>query len=105
MGIADHLTCLLKYLYASQDAIVTTGLGTNRLVPNGIGVCQGCILSPCLFNLYEEYIMRNIGLDKHKLESKYKGEISLTSDMQIIPLLWHKQRRTKEPLDESKRGE
>ena len=62
MGIPDHLTCLLRNLYAGQEAIVTTGRGTTNWFQIGKGVCQGCILSPCLFNLYAEYIMRNAGL-------------------------------------------
>ena len=73
----------------------------------GKGVCQGCILSPCLFNLYAEYIMRNAGLEEtlEKLESRLLGEISITSDMQMTPPLWQKVKRTKKPLDESERGE
>ena len=63
MGISDHLTCLLRNLYAGQEAIVRTGHGTTDSFQNGKGVHQGCILSPCLFNLYAEYIMRNSGLD------------------------------------------
>ena len=63
MGIPDHLTCLLKNLYASQEATVRTGHGTDWF-QIGNGVCQGCILSPCLFNLYAEYIMRNAGLEE-----------------------------------------
>ena len=59
----------------------------------GKRVRQGCILSPCLFNLYTEYIMRNAGLEKHKLESRLPGEISITSDMQMIPPLWQKVKR------------
>ena len=63
MGIPDHLTCLLRNLYADQEATARTGHGTTDCFQIGKGVCQGCILSPCLFNLYAEYIMRNAGLD------------------------------------------
>ena len=66
---------------------------------------QGCILSPCLFNLYAEYIMRNAGWMKHKLKSRLWVEISITSDMQMNPPLGRKWRRTKEPFDENERGE
>ena len=64
MGIQDHLTCLLRILYASQEATVRTGHGTTNWFQIAKRVRQGCILSPCLFNLYAEYIMRNAGLDK-----------------------------------------
>ena len=64
IGIPDHLTCLLRNLYAGQEATFRTGHGTTDWFQIGKGVCQGCILSPCLFNLYAEYIMRNAGLDK-----------------------------------------
>ena len=64
MGIPDHLTCLLRKLYIGQEATVRTGHGTTNWFQIGKGVCQGCILSPCLFNLYAEYIMRNPGLEK-----------------------------------------
>ena len=64
MGIPDHLTCLLRYLYAGQEAIVRTGHGTTDWFQIGKGVPQGCILSPCLFNFYAEYIMRNAGLEE-----------------------------------------
>ena len=64
MGIPDNLTCLLRNLYAGQEAIVRTGHGTTDWFQIGKGVRQGCILSPCLFNLYAEYIMRNTGLDE-----------------------------------------
>ena len=80
MGIADHLTCLLRNLYAGQEAPVRTRHGTTNWFQIGKGVRQGCILSLCLFNFYEEYIMRNAGL-----ESRLLGEISVTSDMQITP--------------------
>ena len=64
MGIPDHLTCLLRNLYAGQEATVRTGHGTTNQFQIGKGVCQGCILSPCLFNLYAEYIMKNAGLEE-----------------------------------------
>ena len=60
MGIPNHLTCILRNLYAGQEATVKTGHGTTDWFQIGKGVCQGCILSPCLFNLYAEYIMRNL---------------------------------------------
>ena len=88
MGIPDHLTCLLRNLYAGQEATVRTGHGTTNWFQIGKGVRQGCIVPPCLFNFYEEYIMRNAGLRKHKLESRLPGEISVTSDMQMTPPLW-----------------
>ena len=90
IGIPDHLTCLLRNLYADQEAIVRTGHGTTDWFQIGKGVRQGYILSPCLFNLYEEYIMRNAGLNKHKLESRLLGGILITSDMQVTPPLWQK---------------
>ena len=64
MGIPDHVTCLLRNLYAGQEAIVRTGHGKTDWFQIRKGVCRGCILSPCLFNLYAEYIMRNVGLDE-----------------------------------------
>ena len=64
MGIPDHLTCFLRNLYAGQEATVRTGHGTTDWFQVGKGVCQGCILSPCLFNFYAEYIMRNAGLEE-----------------------------------------
>ena len=63
-GNTDHLTCLLRNLYTGQEATVRTGHGTTDWFQTGKGVCQGCILSPCLFNLYAEYIMRNAGLEE-----------------------------------------
>ena len=93
MGIPDHLTCLLRNLYAGQEATVRTGHGTKDWFQIGKRVCQGCILSPCLFNLYEEYIMRNTGLDEAQLESRLLGKISITSDMQMTPPLWKKVKR------------
>ena len=73
MGILDHLTCLLRDLHASQEATARTGHGTTDWFQIGKGVCQGCILSPCLFNLYVEYIMRNAGLDKAQAGIKIAG--------------------------------
>ena len=93
MGISDHLACLLRNLYAGQEATVRTGHGTTHWFQIGKGVRQGCILSPCLFNSYAEYIMRNAGLDEAQLESRLLGEISVTSDMQITPPLWQKVKR------------
>ena len=90
MGIPDHLTCLLRNLYAGQEAIVSTGHGTTDWFQIGKGVRQGCILSPCLFNFYAEYIMRNAGLNEAQLESRLQEEISITSDMQMTPPLWQK---------------
>ena len=90
MGIPDHLTCLLRNLYAGQEARVSTGHGTTDWSQIGKGVHQGYILSPCLFNFYAEYIMRNAGLEEDKLESRLLGEILITSDMQMTPPLWQK---------------
>ena len=70
MGIPDHLTCLLRNLYAGQEATVRTGHGTTDWFQIGKGVCQSSILSPCLFNLHAEYIMRNAGLDEAQAEIK-----------------------------------
>ena len=77
----------LENLYAGQEATVRIGHGTTDWLQIGKGVHQGCILSPCLFVLYAEYIMRNAGLEKHKLESRLPGEISITSDVQMTPPL------------------
>ena len=93
MGIPDHLTCLLRNLYAGQEATVRTEHGTTDWFQIGKGVHQGCILSPCLFNLHVEYIMRNAGLEEAQLESRLLGEISITSDMQMTPPLWQKVKR------------
>ena len=73
MGIPDLLTCLLRNLYAGQEATVRTGHGTADWFQIGKGVCQGCILSPCLFILYAEYIMRNAGLDEAQAGIKIAG--------------------------------
>ena len=94
MGIPDHLTCLLRNLYAGQEATVRTGHGTTDWFQIGKGVCQGCILSPCLFNLYAKYIMRNAGLEETQAGIKIAGEISITSDMQMTPPLWQKMKKS-----------
>ena len=94
MGTPDHLTCLLRNLYAGEEATVRTGHGTTDWFQIGKGVCQGCILSPCLFNFYAEYIMRNAGLEEAQLKSRLPGEISITSDMQMTPPLWQKVKRS-----------
>ena len=94
MGIPDHLTCLLRNLYVGQEATVRTGHRPRDWFKIGKGVHQGCISSPCLFNLYEEYIMRNAGLDKPQTGIKITGRnISITSDMQMTPALWQKMKR------------
>ena len=90
MDIPGHLTCLLRNLYADQEATVRTGHGTTDWFQIGKRVRQGCILSPYLFNFYAEYIMRNAGLDEAQLESRLLGQISTTSDMQMTPPLWQK---------------
>ena len=96
MGIPDHLTCLLRNLYAGQEATVRTGHGTTDCFQIRKGVHQGCILSPCLFNLYSEYIMWNAGLDEAQAGIKIAGRnisnlrYAVTSDMQIC--IWQMQR-------------
>ena len=93
MGRADHLICLLKNLYAGQELAVRTGQGTTYWFQIGKGVHQACILLPCLINLYTEYIIKNTGWMSHELESRFPGEMSITSDMQMTPLLWKKVKR------------
>ena len=93
MGIPDHLNCLLRNLYAGQEATVRTGHEKTDQFQMGKGVCQGCILSPCLFNLYAEYIMRNTGLEEAQARVKISRRISITSDMQMTPPLWQKVKR------------
>ena len=88
MGIQDHLTCLLRNLYVGQEATVRTGHGKTDWFQIGKGICQGCILSSCLFNFYTEYILKNSRLDEAQ---------------DRIKIAWSKGRITKEPLDESDR--
>ena len=102
IGIPDHLICLLRNLYTGQEATVRTGHGTTDWVKTGKGVHQGCILLPCLFNLYAEYIMRNARLDEAQTGIKIAGR--------TINSRWHhpygrKWKGNKEPLDEGERGE
>ena len=87
MGLPDHLTCLLRNLYAGQEATVRTEHGTIDWSQIGKAVRQGCILSPCLFNLYAEHIMQNARLDEAEagIKGAGRGEISITSDMQMTP--------------------
>ena len=93
VGIPDHLTCLLRNLFAGQEATVRTGHGTTDWFQIGKGVHQNCILSPCLFNLYAKYIMLNARLNEAKLESRLLGEISTSSDIQMIPPLLQKAKK------------
>ena len=93
MGIPDHLTCLLRKLYAGQEATVRTGHGKTHWFKIRKGVRQKCILSPCLFNVYAEYIMRNAGLDETQAGIKAAGRKSITSDMQMTPPLSQKAKK------------
>ena len=103
MGIPDHLTYLLRNLYAGQEATVRTGYGTTDWFQIGKGVHQGCIESPCLFNLYAEYIMRNAGLEEAqggiKIAGRNINNLRYADDTTLMA------ERTKKPLDESARGE
>ena len=90
MGISEHLTFLLRNLYTGQEAITRTGHGTTDWFQVWKGVRQGYILSSYLFNLYEEYIMQNAGLEEAEAGTKMLGEISITSDMEMTPPLWQK---------------
>ena len=87
----DHPTCLLQNLYASQEEI-EADMETDQFKIEK-GVCQGCILSPCLSNLYAEYIMRNARLDEAQAGFKIAARISITSDMEMTPPLWQKAKR------------
>ena len=90
MEIPDYFTCPLRNLYAGQEATVRTRHGTTDWFQIGKGVHKGCILSPCLFNLYAEYIMRNAGLEEAQAGIKIAGEVSITSDTQMTPTLRQK---------------
>ena len=94
-GIPDHLTCLLRNLYAGQKATVRSGLGTTGWFQIRKGVCQGCILSPTDLTYMQSTSCEMLGWMKHKLESRLPGEISITSDMQMTPPYGRKWRGTK----------
>ena len=104
MGIPDHLTCLLVNLYAGQEGTVRTRHGTMDWFQNGKGVHQGCILSPCLFNLYAEYIMRNAGLEEAQAGIEIAGRninnLRYADDTTLMA-----ESKELEPLDESERAE
>ena len=93
MGISDHLTFFLRTVYTGQEARVRTGHGTTDWFQIGKGICQGCMLSLCLFNLYAEYLMQNVGLDEAQAGIKMPVEISITSDMKMTLPLWQKAKR------------
>ena len=109
MGIPDHLTCLLRNLYAGQEATVRTGHGTRNWFQIGKGVSQGCILSPCLFSLYAEYIMRNAGLDEAqagiKIASRninnlrYADDTTLMAESEVLKSLLMKVKKESEKVD------
>ena len=105
MGIPNHLTCLLRNLYTGQEATVRTGHGTTDWFQIGKGVHQGCILSPCLFNLYADYIMRNAGLEETQAGIKIAGRnINNLRYANDTPLMAESEEELKS-LDESERGE
>ena len=105
MGISDHLICLLQNLYGGQEATVVTGHGTTKWFQIGKGVHQGCILSPCLFNLYAEYIRRNAELEEAqsgiKIVRRSISNLRCANDTTIM----EESEEELEPLDESERGE
>ena len=105
MGIPDHLTCLLRNLYAGQEATVRTGPGTTDWFQIRKGVREACVLLPCIFHLYAEYIIRNAGLDEAQAGIKIAGRnINNLRYADDTTLNGRKRRRIKEPLDESERG-
>ena len=93
MGVPNHLTCLLRNLYARQEATVRRGHGTTDRFKTWKGIQQSCMFSPYLFNLYAEYIVQNAGLDEAQAGIKIARRIPITSDMQMIPSLWQKVKR------------
>ena len=106
IGIPDHLTCLLRNLYAGQETTVRTGYGTTDWFQIEKGVRQGCILSPYLFNFYSEYIMRNAGLEEAQAGIKIAGRnINNLRYADDTSLMAESEEELKKPLDESERGE
>ena len=106
MGLPDHLTCLLRNLYAGQEATVRTGHGKTDWSQIGKGVHQGCILSPCLFNFYAEDIMRNAGLQETQAGIKIaRRNINNPRYADDTTLMVESEEELKKPLDESERGE
>ena len=105
MGMPDHLTCLLRNVYAGHEATVRTGHGTTVWFQKRKGVCQGCILSPCLFNFYAEYIMRNAGLEEAQAGIKITRRNINNLICRGHKSYSRKWREPKKPLDESERGE
>ena len=106
MGIPDHLICLLRNLYADQEATIRTGQETTDRFQIGKGVLQGCILSPCLFNLYADYIMRNAGLEEAQAVIKIAGRnMNNLRYADDTTLMAESEEELKKPLDESERGE
>ena len=93
MGIPDYIICSLRNLYAGQEATVRTKHGTTHWFQIGKGACQGCIMSPCLFNLYAEYIMQNARLDEAQTGIKIAGRNINNLNMQMTPSLWQKAKR------------
>ena len=91
--VLDHLTCFLRNLYEGQEATVRTGHGTTDWFQIGKGICQGCILSPCLLTSMQSTSWETLGWKEHKLESRLPGETSVTSDMQMAPSLCQKLKR------------
>ena len=106
IGIVDHLICPLRNLYASQEATVRTGDGTMDWFQIGKGICQGCILSPCLFNSYAECILRNAGLDEPQARIEIaRRNINNLRYADDTTLMAESEEELKKPLDESERGE
>ena len=106
MGIPDHNTCLLRNLYAGQEAAIRIGHETMDWFQIGKGVCQGCILSPCLFNLYAEYIMLDVGLDEAQAGIKIVGRnINNLRYADDTTLMIENEEELKELLDDGERGE